>query len=1564
VKNPKRITLSAPIGVAEWWAAFKQREVAGQRVIVLVALGLILALALYLRLSGVNWDSDQHMNPDERHSTNVGAIILSNAGGFPTDPIKYFDTADSQLNPYNNDFPEYVWGTFPLFGTMATADFLGKGDYGHINLVGRVLSAFVDVGSIIFIFLLGSYLFDRRVGLLAAFLLSVTALHIQYSHYFVVDGWLAFFSLASLYFSARAAKEGGRWNFTLAGAMFGLAMASKVSAIPLALIITMAAAIRAWPALKDRWERREAPITPASLWSNELEEPLIGLVLAAVVALAVFRVVQPYAFVGPYPWSLDIRAFLDDPTDPLNLFINPVWRRDLQQVLDRQTGDGFYPPSWTWVGRVPWLYGLQNMFLWGMGIPLFLAAAGGVFYAGWRVIRHREVMLLLLLAWILITFLWQAGRFTSYMRYVLPVYPPMVLLGAYVLVQLWQTARLSKLPGGLQRFLPRLNACLPPLARLAVGSVVVLTLLYGLAFTSIYRSPLTRVEASRWIYANVPEGSRIADFHWDDGLPLNVDGQDSGAKYEKISLELYEFDDEPNIAELIDDLSRADYIAVSSDRLYRSIPRAPAVYPTATRFFDHLFAEDMGFDRVATFTSFPSLFGVAISDDGAEESFTVYDHPKVLIYKKNSDFSRDKVATLLHPPSIDAIIVPPSEAGKNALMLRPGEIETQRSGGTWTDIFDADSFFNENSGLAWIIWLLPVELLSLALVPAGLYLFRWLPDRGYLLLKPLGLLLLVYLVWLSVSLHMLEFTRGTILGLGLLVITLGIASSVVWRRQVLDYVRQHWRAILTAEAVFLGAFLIFYLLRLHNPDLWHPARGGEKPMDFAYLNAITRSTTLPPYDPWFAGGYINYYYFGQFITATLLKLTRVLPEIGYNLAVPMFFALTTGAVYSVGYNLAAATCSRIRRRPGGGRIPASSLVGAGLLAVLLALIVGNLHTFDEAVDDLSAMSSVHLGNGIPIFSGAVGAIGGLSKVVFTGADFPAIDYWRPTRMFPPTISITEFPFFSFLFADLHAHLMSIPFAVTSLGVSLGLVLAGTAERRPGRWISSAGALALVILLAFITGALRWTNSWDYPPFLLLGIAAVFISERSSEGRLSWPMAVRSLTGAALMVVLSIVTFYPFEQNYQQFQAGLHGSVETTVLSQYLSHFGLFIVIITGLVTFLWARMLRRTELVDAIRLLVFTAFGLVFLTVLLIAFTGPLESLLPITITNLSAEQFLEDFTRVRAGEGTTPGLGIPLLPFAYLALAAVTVVAVYEIKRDAADSPLRLFVLAMLAMALGLSIGVDVVNIDNDIQRMNTVFKFYIHIWLLLALTSAFAAWYLLAVTRLSVPALRRLPRLEIHRLATARQLWVATAAALFLAALVYPLAATPERLNDRFQSLSPTANGLAFMEEAVYQDAKGPVELRYDLEAIQWLRENVDGSPVIMEAHTGVEGPPLYSWGSRFSIYTGLPTVIGWDNHQNQQRGKFSSLVRPRQDDVALFYSDLNPAEALRILQKYQVSYVAIGQLERLYYPAEGLAKFEDGLGGNLELVYENPQTRIYRVRATQAPLTTLDAASDSRS
>ena len=209
------------------------------------------------------------------------------------------------------------------------------------------------------------------------------------------------------------------------------------------------------------------------------------------------------------------------------------------------------------------------------------------------------------------------------------------------------------------------------------------------------------------------------------------------------------------------------------------------------------------------------------------------------------------------------------------LVYSPEDLAIQQSGGTWTSIIHPDGWTNRLPVLA---WLGALELIALVTLPLTFMVFRPMSDRGYLFGKALGLLLVGLIVWLLASSQLVAFSRQSIV---LALLLLGMASlgvlAVRWD-EIIDFVRMRWRALVVAELIFIAAFLTFVLVRMANPDLWHPYRGGEKPMDFAYLNAVLRSTIMPPYDPWFGGGYMNYYYWGQFLTAMLIKATGVLPH--------------------------------------------------------------------------------------------------------------------------------------------------------------------------------------------------------------------------------------------------------------------------------------------------------------------------------------------------------------------------------------------------------------------------------------------------------------------------------------------------------------------------------------------------------------------------------------------------------------------------------------------------------------------------------------------------------------
>src|SRR5690606_29031458 len=198
-----------------------------------------------------------------------------------------------------------------------------------------------------------------------------------------------------------------------------------------------------------------------------------------------------------------------------------------------------------------------------------------------------------------------------------------------------------------------------------------------------------------------------------------------------------------------------------------------------------------------------------------------------------------------------------------------------------------------------ILWYLFIFLLGVAVYPLTRLVMPGLEDRGYPLSRTLALVVFGYLAWLGGSLG-IPYVRTTLVALFALIVLVGGLLAYYQR----DELRQEWREkrryFLTIEALFLAFFLLDLIIRLGNPDLWHPARGGERPMDFSYFNAVLKSTTFPPYDPWFAGGYINYYYFGFVLAATPIKLLGIVPSIAYNLALPTIFMMVAMGAFSLG----------------------------------------------------------------------------------------------------------------------------------------------------------------------------------------------------------------------------------------------------------------------------------------------------------------------------------------------------------------------------------------------------------------------------------------------------------------------------------------------------------------------------------------------------------------------------------------------------------------------------------------------------------------------------------------
>ena len=1485
-----------------------------------VAILVILAAALGLRLYGLGWDEGYPYtpHPDER-------FILSKAAELSLPGLGDLGTLlDADLSTWNPR--RFAYGSLPLYllkGVQTSYELLAEQPLHDLRIAGRVISALADFATVVLVFLLGSMAYGRRVGLIAAALVATAVIHVQLSHFFAVDTLLTLFVVGGLYFLVRVARDGRTGDSVAAGALIGLGLATKVSIAPLLGAFALAHVMYALSMLSsvdvpfDRRWRRAA----------------VGLAAGAGTAFAVLVVAQPYMF-------LDWDRFYADVIE--------------QSEMVRRIRD--YPYTRQYIDTTPYLYHVRQLATWGLGWPLGLLAWGGLAFAALRglrlsvgaaymvagvalpaallvystsavaIVAASGIALLalaatlpfrspesrtdvLLLSWVVPYFLVIGSFDVKFLRYLLPITPFMLLFGARMLAAVWDRALAYR-------------STLKPY--LAAGGIVLLgaSIFYTLAYVSIYSERHTAVRASEWIDENVRGPNTILKEHWEESLPELY-------AYNVRELKLYDPDSPQKTLEMAASLASADYLVFYSNRLYGTIPRLPERYPVSDRFYDVLFSGRLGYRLVHVETAYPELFGVSFVDDtferpgvvepealndlrqsalslrlgAADESFTVYDHPKVLILRNIGHYGTGYIQQEIEKgveygwPSTEVV-------EQSGLMLSDEVVRAQRGGGTWTDIVKPGSWTSRAPAVA---WLLVVELMALAALPLAWLVFRPLPDRGFLFSKGLGLLAVGLVVWLLASVHWMEFSR---LSFAVGLIAVGSISAIIaatrWREMV-DFARARWRLLVIGEVVFLVAYFAFVMVRMANPDLWHPYRGGEKPMDMAYLNAVLRSSYMPPYDPWFAGGFINYYYWGQFLVAMLIRATGIETAVAFNLAVPAFFALTAAGSFSLVYNLAEST--RLRLAPPSVPLPQGGSEKAGP-------ILRGLHLSPVIAGTGGVLFVVVLGNldgAIQVWEGVWRSF--VQGLVFWDPGVGGFDFWRSTRMMPPDPpghEINEFPFFSFLFADLHAHMMVLPFTLVALGIGTAVVIGASAKSRGRGILPGVEETARLAALGVVIGSLRLINAWDFPTHLIIGISAVFLGEYFSHGGLGLTVIFRWATKSVLVVAVGYAAFLPYHMTYEAFFNGVEGTTNTTVLWQFLAITGLFIFIVGSFFLHEARDWLRH----------LFEAVGRMARPVnrgetaaLLLLATGAVVVVVAGTLI-------------VVAAFGST-------VPFVVVLLALVAAVGVRWLLSARPDAPPLAFAGLMVGVALSLAIGLDFVRVEGDIDRMNSVFKFYLQMWVLLAAASAYLLW----------------------RLAHGRQgwwrrpSWLATAWAAGLGVLlvgsgVYPILGTQDRLRDRFDDrVTPlTLDGTAYIEGAVYRDPRGSIDLKADFEGIRWLLANVEGSPVILEGSTE---PERYRWGGRVSIYTGLPTIVGWKWHQEQQRWAYQADVGRRTRDVHLLYETANPEKARELLTKYGVEYVYVGPLERAYYGADGLAKFEDMVGEDLERVFRTDLVTIYRVR-----------------
>lgn len=328
------------------------------------------------------------------------------------------------------------------------------------------------------------------------------------------------------------------------------------------------------------------------IWKN-FKKPKKLLLLSTgfgITFLLFFFIFMPYAFI-------EGERFLADISQQLKMNSNPYT----------------FPYTLQYVDTLPYLYYLKNIFFWGLGPVISFCVIVGVINSK----KYFKSTGFILLAIFMTFYFLIIGRSAvKFMRYMLPLYPLLTVIAGY----------------GMSR-LKELNKYL-------AAAVFASSIIWSLAFVNIYSYTHTRIAASDWIRKNIPSGSTLAVEHWDDRLPVG----DSGS-YVFEELTLYDQpDDDIKWLMINEKLNRSDYIIIASNRLHVPLSRLTdcqkykSCYVKTSEYYDKLFNNRLPFRKVAEFQANPGIkigkFYIGINDQSADESFTVYDHPQIMIFKR------------------------------------------------------------------------------------------------------------------------------------------------------------------------------------------------------------------------------------------------------------------------------------------------------------------------------------------------------------------------------------------------------------------------------------------------------------------------------------------------------------------------------------------------------------------------------------------------------------------------------------------------------------------------------------------------------------------------------------------------------------------------------------------------------------------------------------------------------------------------------------------------------------------------------------------------------------------
>lgn len=712
---------------------------------------------------------------------------------------------------------------------------------------------------------------------------------------------------------------------------------------------------------------------------------------------------------------------------------------------------------------------------------------------------------------------------------------------------------------------------------------------------------------------------------------------------------------------------------------------------------------------------------------------------------------------------------------------------------------------------AFLQWWGTILILGIVFLPLTMLLFSSFHDKGYLFSKSIAVAVTGYVMWLLSSLHIMKFNEAScVISVLICVIGNGILLYYLSRKKaanqngnensVFQLNGKLIDSMLGQELLFLVLFLVFTYIRGFKPE----AYGTEKFMDYGFMTSMMRTDYMPPQDFWFSGTNLNYYYVGQYLATFLTKLSSVKVELGYNLMLMMVGTFAFVLPYSLVKNAVKQHWDKV------GKITRVIPTISGFIAGIAVLLAGNMH--------------------YPTYQWFVGWY---RKIL--GKEPLEGNYWFPdaTRYIgynPDTNdkTIHEFPAYSFVLGDLHAHVINIMFVITVLGILFAWLCNRRKKEEAPILLLPEVFQPSIVMIGFFIGVFFTTNYWDFPIYFIVSGAVILFSNLLVYNFKGKRVAVITALQGALVILTAVVVSLPFTFKFDQISSAVQLTVARTPFYQLIILWGLPIIMVLALIIYVILDH-RRNSRINQI---------------------------------NMIGNQ---------SDESVEPTTSSPVFQDFFRSLSASD-----------------LFIITIGLCAIGLILMPEIIYIKDiysgDYKRANTMFKLTYQAFIMFGISMGYI-----------------FPRLIILGRTLRSKIVPIIGLIMFALSVCYIQNAVNSWYGNVFKTSGYKGlDATAFMESTMPEDEK----------AINWLLENVSGTPVVLEAPGD-----SYTDYQRVSVITGLPTILGWHTHEWLWKSDVT-LLDARTIDIEQIYTSTDFDAVKYLLTKYDVKYIYVGKLEQEKY------------------------------------------------